>query len=494
MDNEEDLDFEDIDFQAPILSINNTTSKKRPIEEEEEELAVPEQLKCTLCEKVWTTQGAHRIVHLKCGDVFGKSCIDSYIRAFGSCPLCGKHAAKKDTRVIWPTKMIHEDESEMKQLKDALEKSKNDLLFYLEETTLVQSQLKECRNRLSIAKMNEEVHLSTVPSVKEPFCDNTASKKFVLHTKYATNSEKYRTLAVLPLYDMIVVSSEMLQNKTHGIRKINMLDYTTTEYIGLHLDQIKDIKVSSEKCMALSTGLDKTLKLTSLTNNITVQTYILDVPGWSCAFDENQTHLLYCGLANNILMVYDVRNTRSHLHKLKDPSSQASAPIHSLSVGKSDNGNSSIMCSNLVKSYEWHLKDNEPLYFPIETLSGFKPFHSYYKDGRLLSSLRNKDSTEYILSKLTTTSNRCFNTSIEWSYTHNKKQISLARNCFFERENDSFICFSDENMMRYRNKDTEIQSIALGGKVLDIQHYTLEDSNEIIVALCENEVNVYKYT
>jgi amino acid permease len=67
------IDLEDPDFQAPIIPATTDVSKKRSIEEEEEEEEnTPERLNCSLCELPWTTQGAHRIVHLKCGDVFGK--------------------------------------------------------------------------------------------------------------------------------------------------------------------------------------------------------------------------------------------------------------------------------------------------------------------------------------------------------------------------------------------------------------------------------------
>ncbi|CAO3682072.1 unnamed protein product [Rhizopus stolonifer] len=376
----------------------------------------------------------------------------------------------------------------MKPLKDALETSKNELKAYLKETLFVQRQLKECRNELSLAKAMEEIILKPPPSAEELIDVTAQPKEFKLYEKFVSNTEKYRTAEVLPLFEMIVVSAEQSRNNTHGVRKINMFDSSTTEYIGLHLGQIKDLKTSSEKCMALSTGLDKTLKLTSLTNNVTVQTYTLGIAGWSCAFDENNSNLLYCGLANNTLMVYDIRNTKDHLHKLKDSSSQISAPIHSLNVAKADNTHPSVLCSNLVNSYEWEFGENEPRCIPIETTQGFKPFHSYYRDGRLLSSLRNKDITEYVMSSKTGTSAYC----PDWSYTNNKKQMSLARNCFFERNDDTFICFSEGDQIKCRNREMEVQNIKANGSVFDIKHCNVDD-DEILIALCENEVCIYKY-
>lgn len=79
-------------------------------------------------------------------------------------------------------------------------------------------------------------------------------------------------MTVLPLFETIVVSAEQPRNNSHGIRKINLFNTSISEYIGLHFKQIKDIKTCSERYIALTTSLDKTLKLTSLTNNVTVQT------------------------------------------------------------------------------------------------------------------------------------------------------------------------------------------------------------------------------
>ncbi|EIE79779.1 hypothetical protein RO3G_04484 [Rhizopus delemar RA 99-880] len=381
------IDLEDPDFQAPIIPAIPDASKKRSIEEEEdEEENTPERLNCSLCELPWTTQGAHRIVHLKCGDVFGK-----------------RHL-RQSLQFLSTMRVLAEDESEMKRLKNALEESKNILETYLNETLLVQKQLQECRNELAAVKADEILQLKAEISVaNRGLSDNihtTQSKEFQLCRSYVSGTEKYRTMTVLPLFETIVVSAEQPQNNSHGIRKINLFDTSISDYT-------------------------------------------LEFPGWSCAFDDHNTNLLYCGLGNNTLMVYDIRNTRSHLHKLKDSSSQA--PIHSLNVGQVNDSHSAVLCSNLVQSYVWNFKKDgdTPSYIPIETTPEFKPFHSYYQNGKLLTSLRNKDTTEYVISHSSDTSTYCFDTNIDWSYTNNFKQTSLTRNSFFERNDELFICFAE---------------------------------------------------
>lgn len=97
----------------------------------------------------------------------------------------------------------------------------------------------------------------------------------------------------------------------------------------------------------------------------------MDAPGWSCAFDEYDDNLLYCGLANNTLMVYDIRNTKSPLHKLKDSTLSALAPIHSLNIGQLNDSRTTVLCSNLKQSYVWTFESDHSVRFnPIVTNAG----------------------------------------------------------------------------------------------------------------------------
>ena len=52
-------------------------------------------------------------------------------------------------------------------------------------------------------------------------------------------------------------------------------------------------------------------------------------PVWACTWDQDHTHLLYCGLQNGVVQVYDTRNTTSHVTELKRPT--GGCPITSLS-------------------------------------------------------------------------------------------------------------------------------------------------------------------
>ena len=50
---------------------------------------------------------------------------------------------------------------------------------------------------------------------------------------------------------------------------------------------------------------------------ISSPSYNLPGPAWSCAWDSDDSCLLYAGLHNGTVMSFDMRNTAEHLHSLQ---------------------------------------------------------------------------------------------------------------------------------------------------------------------------------
>jgi E3 ubiquitin-protein ligase RFWD3 len=95
-----DQEEEEHDFQAPVNIPTDvfTRKRRRSIDDNdnyvETEKDRVEASLCTLCQNFWTNNGPHAIVNLRCGHVFGKSCIDQHIRestmktSIARCPVC----------------------------------------------------------------------------------------------------------------------------------------------------------------------------------------------------------------------------------------------------------------------------------------------------------------------------------------------------------------------------------------------------------------------
>ena len=57
---------------------------------------------CSICLEPWTSSGLHRLSSLRCGHLFGFTCIDKWLRGSGTkCPQCNVKAKRADIRMIY---------------------------------------------------------------------------------------------------------------------------------------------------------------------------------------------------------------------------------------------------------------------------------------------------------------------------------------------------------------------------------------------------------
>ena len=54
---------------------------------------------CSICFEPWCSSGPHQVSSLKCGHLFGKNCIEKWLKGRGDrCPQCNAKAHKKEIR------------------------------------------------------------------------------------------------------------------------------------------------------------------------------------------------------------------------------------------------------------------------------------------------------------------------------------------------------------------------------------------------------------
>lgn len=78
---------------------------------------------CLVCYESWTNAGLHRVVSLKCGHLFGESCILRWLRGHkpGRCPSCNQAARVRDVRPLFVSQLTAVDTSEVASLRRQLE-------------------------------------------------------------------------------------------------------------------------------------------------------------------------------------------------------------------------------------------------------------------------------------------------------------------------------------------------------------------------------------
>lgn len=203
---------------------------------------------------------------------------------------------------------------------------------------------------------------------------------------------------------------------------------------------------------------------------MSLPSYNLDAPGWCCGWDDSDENRLYCGLVDDTVMVFDVRNTRDHIYHLKDHALTKKKPIHSIvHLGGPKN---SILCANLDCLYKWDLDGDTPtcsviemnsqgrrgyeIYVTVEGCAltlrclGFHPYSlSYDKpSATILASFRSQTSTKHIHGSL---ADNIF--EVRNVFCNPQKQTALARTWHFSKPRTSelndydteyVICAGDE--------------------------------------------------
>ncbi|KAH8251300.1 hypothetical protein KR032_006648 [Drosophila birchii] len=92
--------------------LNNLAAQERVHLQEVEKLKQSlennnlDSISCSICLDPWTDSGAHRIVSVACGHLFGDSCIRSYLMQHNMCPICRQIAYVQDLRYIFGRRIL----------------------------------------------------------------------------------------------------------------------------------------------------------------------------------------------------------------------------------------------------------------------------------------------------------------------------------------------------------------------------------------------------
>ncbi|GAA5807411.1 hypothetical protein MFLAVUS_000772 [Mucor flavus] len=143
-----------------MTEINVESNKKQRIENTQTREVEDEHITCTICSEVWTSGGEHCLVSLKCGHLFGKSCIARWIteraQKLGDkktfCPICMKPARLNDIRIVVPIKLVVKDTAEINLLKKEVEMKKSKICEYQNTLELARLSLNLSKRELKRAQ------------------------------------------------------------------------------------------------------------------------------------------------------------------------------------------------------------------------------------------------------------------------------------------------------------------------------------------------------
>ncbi|KAK5866813.1 hypothetical protein PBY51_011358 [Eleginops maclovinus] len=305
---------------------------------------------CSICFEPWTTAGEHRLSALRCGHLFGFTCIQRWLKAqgpAGKCPQCNKKAKRTDIVLLYAPKLRALDNSEQEVLKKSLEQEQSLRRKAELESAQYKLKLQVVTTKYGQAQQElQELRAVMAGQGSVYSSSSSASSSLLLGLSQSSRAAQYtfskavqvsqaggsRVLSYCEPLSCLLASQPSPHSTLVpgcGVKKVSVVNMKASQYVPIHSKQIRGLSFNRQNdSLLLSAALDNTIKLTSLLTNTVVQTYNAGKPVWSCCWCLDNSNYVYAGLSNGSVLVYDTRDTSTHVQELQPLRSRC--PVASL--------------------------------------------------------------------------------------------------------------------------------------------------------------------
>lgn len=319
----------------------NYNDNQRLSDADDDKESDSEATACPICFEPWNSSGKHRIVSLRCGHLFGRNCIEKWLvhggAASSKCPQCNAPAKKSDIRVLFVAKKIVavEDDGKEERLLKQLEEERRIKKVALEREASLQQQIQLAR--AEIIRLKEEIAQYKLARMLN---DRTAVS-YSFHKQIALSNqptEECRCLQIDDHYRTAIVS------RHNALMRVS-LDASGYSVLTSHSKPIKSVACGLFKDgLVASVGMDCRLKLSSLSSASELAEWGLTSPGWSVAFDSIDRNVIYVGLANRRIAVFDIRRMQTAVKEaILVDTGNPPLPVHSLFMAKIGEGEKRVL-------------------------------------------------------------------------------------------------------------------------------------------------------
>ncbi|XP_072278495.1 E3 ubiquitin-protein ligase RFWD3 [Pyxicephalus adspersus] len=487
---------------------------------------------CTICFEPWTNAGQHRLSALRCGHLFGFTCIDRWLKGGAAkCPQCNKKAKRSDIVVLYARTLKALDTSEQERMKSSLE---------MEHSLRKKAELESAQCRLQVQVLTDEcgklrkqiqelkmliaqhgTSSSQLPSssrlgVSSSLSSSQGQHKYNFEKAVLINQTgNCRVMSYCDWLGCLVVS----QPSSHatlipgcGVKKLSAANMKSSQYIPIHSKQIRGLAFNSRSDgLLLSAALDNTIKLTSLLTNTVVQTYNAGRPVWSCCWCSDDTNYVYAGLINGSVLVYDLRDTSQCVKELIPQGSRC--PVVSLSYVPRAASEvfpcGGVLAGTLEGACFWEAKDGQykPHLLPLEA-GGCTDIQMESSTRHCLVTYRPGKSHNFVRCvMMELTSSRLADSTDEFSCSCYPVQTFnagptcklLTKNAIFQspdRDGSILVCAGDESsnsaMLWHSGSGSLVQKLQADQPVLDICPMEVNQTN-LLATLTEKMVKIYRW-
>lgn len=456
---------------------------------------------CSICLDNFHSSGLHRLISLRCGHLFGDSCIRTWVKEQKNCPQCKAKTNVRDFRSVFATKIQIVDNSRELELEmkiQKLENEKRDLSASNMQnamTIAIQKRLiRELQNDIDRLKhmtlTRKTSGTDCIQLIKSgrmylekniDFKDNAECKiiKYMLKSKKLTVSQKLSGATLFSGY---------------GLRFIDIETYRFEKFLNISTKPLIDFTLDQSETLIASTSRESVCKIYNVSNSQGVASLSSEtpVPIWCCSFNKNRDNQMILGAQNGSILVFDIKRPTEVFQTLS--SLENKTPVKFiLSMSKNEafpfGGFFVIHVRGL---YFYEMQSN--LEFIIAKLNFDDSILAASYDDKtdmLLLSTPTTDQTVHIIMRLLRADDvpvlqEVYRIPINQMSTSRPAQIKVA---------DGFIvtCYSNEHreMQVYTPSVGKFHSISTQSIVTDFCPIYAENKAVTFAALCPTKCRIY---
>lgn len=287
---------------------------------------------CPICLDVWEMTGIHRLTSLKCGHLFGHSCIKRWLQecAPGTrcCPSCKTRAHKRDMRFLYAKRVCAVDKSEEYRLKDLLNAEKTkyaqlhaDYGVLKLELAMTKSHASKLEAEIERLKRNMNGNGSSLSDKENNLTHSTRNYRLFMEKNIEISKEPgCRVMLYAQQTKHLIVSQKSSQNlfPGYGVRFLDIENFRPLNFLHMSNKSVRDLCLNSTEDLLLSATQEKSAKLFNVHDRTVVSVFTpSDKPLWSCALDKDSNKFLYLGSQTGTTYVYDVRQSSTFVEEFK---------------------------------------------------------------------------------------------------------------------------------------------------------------------------------
>ncbi|XP_042455614.1 uncharacterized protein LOC122040358 [Zingiber officinale] len=168
------------------------------------------------------------------------------------------------------------------------------------------------------------------------------------------NADLEKVASVSTLQDLFIHDRNVLLKEINK-QKISLLSQHLSKIeLPPNISAIKDLRILSNG-LPLLASLGKKLLLYSMASNNLALKYDLPAPAWSCCGDKSNSHNVYAGLQNGMLLVFDIRQTSEPMQLIEGLTSH---PVHFVVSVVLNDGSGRIFSASSSSPCVWEVGFN----------------------------------------------------------------------------------------------------------------------------------------